>query len=176
MKIISLLILSILTLVGCGERAADIKNPNPYSKNGLKFSYPGNWTITSDEGSDSFHHLIVETSGDGIVIIQIYNAEDPISLEEYAADFSKSMSTSMPIGNVVNSKEVTKKSNSNTEINETFSIELLGQKVPHSRRFVLKKFGSQVCFLIFQVPTEDKPNVIKGFELINSTILKEKKS
>jgi hypothetical protein len=67
MKIISLLILSILTLVGCGERAADIKNPNPYSKNGLKFSYPGNWTITSDEGSDSFHHLIVETSGDGIV-------------------------------------------------------------------------------------------------------------
>ncbi|MCM8533000.1 MAG: hypothetical protein NE330_17665 [Lentisphaeraceae bacterium] len=174
MKKLSILMLSLLILVGCGERVADIKNPNLYFKSGLKLSYPGNWNITSDEKSDSFHQLILETSGDGIVIVQAVNAEGAKSLKEYANDFSKSMSNSVPIGKIVNLKTLTNNSDLSTEINQTFSIEILGQKVPHNRKFALKKFGSQVCFLIFQISSEDASKADKGFELIHSTITKEK--
>jgi hypothetical protein len=172
MKIKQIIILTIFlfTLIGCGERAADIKNPKHYNKSGLKFSYPGNWEITSDDGLDSFRSIIVETSGDGIVIIQTYLASEAMSLQELADEFSKSMGDEMPIGEIVDIKNV---ASSSTEISQTFSIKLLGERVPHDRKFVLKKFGSEVCFLIYQISTEDTNKAIKGFELINSTLLKE---
>ncbi|MCM8535477.1 MAG: hypothetical protein NE334_06035 [Lentisphaeraceae bacterium] len=110
MKKLIILMFSLITLISCGERAADIKNPNSYFKRGLKLNYPGNWTVASDEGSDSFRSVILETSGDGIAIIQILNTEDAKSLKEYVNDFSQSMSDSLPAGKIVNLKTITKKS------------------------------------------------------------------
>jgi hypothetical protein len=167
-----ILLVFLITLIGCGERAADIKNPKHYNKSGLKFSYPGNWTITSDDELDSFHSIIVETSGDGIVILQKYLATDAMSLKEFADEFSNSMGDELPIGEIVDTKNV---ASTSTEISQTFSIKLLGERVPHVRKFVLKKFGSEVCFLIYQVATEDTDKAIKGFELISSSMLKEEK-
>ena len=88
-KMITILITFLFTLIGCGERSADIKHPKSYFKNGLKFSYPGNWTITSDEGPASFRSITVETPGEAIVIIQIYDASEVTSLREYALKITR---------------------------------------------------------------------------------------
>ena len=70
------LVIALFLFVGCGERNAATDNPTSYSKAGLEFEYPGNWTVTEDTQQAGLRFLIVESPGDAVVIIQIYPTDD----------------------------------------------------------------------------------------------------
>lgn len=159
-----------LILISCGERPADISGAKSYKNKSLSFKYPGNWTVTGDSDFEDFQNLFIETSSEGIVILQAFPLENAQSHEDFAKAFSASTIDSMPIGNIVDSKFEINESTSPNKINETFSIELFSEKIPHIRKYVLKDFPKQRCFLILQITSKDEAKAIKGFELIQSSL------
>ena len=162
----ALILCAFYIVTGCGEPVADLNNTKTYDKYGISFKYPGNWTV-SDKMTGDISSISLETPGDTVVIIQNYPVEYSMNLKKYANEFSKSMAENLPIGNINNQKIL---SSSESMIDEEFSISLIGEKVPHRRKFVSKNTEKSTCFLIYQVPKEDFEKSQKGFELINSSL------
>lgn len=167
-QLIILLSLSCL-FFSCGEQEADIVGAKNYAKDQISFQYPGNWTISNDTEVEDFHNLFVETTGEGIVIIQMYPVDSAQDQEQYAKDFSQSTMGSMPIGKITNSKFLPIEEPSTNELIETFDIELFNERIPHKRRYIMKTFDDHRCYLIFQISSEDEAKALKGFELIHSS-------
>lgn len=157
---------TLLLITGCGEPVADINKTNSFNKHGMTFKYPGNWTL-SDEVTGDIISIYLETPGDTVVIIQNYPNDYSMNLKEFSEDFRKSMIENLPIGNI-NSQKVL--SSSANMIDEEFSISLVGEKVPHRRKFLCLNSEKTTCFLIYQVPKEDYEKSQKGFELIHSSL------
>jgi hypothetical protein len=40
-----------------------------HHKDGIAFQHPGNWKITEATAEEGFHHVMVETTGDALVIV-----------------------------------------------------------------------------------------------------------
>ena len=98
------LCLLLLPFFSACEKMADISSPQVYSKNGLSFSYPGNWNIAEEEIPGNLGEktklLNVESPGDAIVIICAFDYASEQSLIEWARDFSLSMKEEIPFGEV----------------------------------------------------------------------------
>jgi len=167
-QLIILLSLSCL-FFSCGEQEADITGAKNYAKGQISFQYPGNWKVTNEIGAGEFHNLFVETPGEGIVIIQVYSHDSTQDHEQYAKDFSQSTMGSMPIGKITNSKFHPIDDKATNELTETFDIELFNERIPHKRRYIMKTYDEQCCYLIFQTSSEDEAKTLKGFELIHSS-------
>jgi hypothetical protein len=58
---------------------------------------------------------------------------------------------------------------------ENFTIDLLGESIPHRRLYGTKELGGRKIFLIFQVASEDYAKVESGFQLIWNTLSSVKK-
>ena len=70
--------LFLLCLVGC-EKMADVGSPQEYDADGLSFSYPGNWSISVEklgQGEDKTKVINLESPGDAIVIVCLYDFEE----------------------------------------------------------------------------------------------------
>ena len=169
MKLVSIvaLCLSFCFLTGCGERKAQVNKPQAYDYQQLAFSYPGNWEVTEDETTEDLRYAFVETPGDAITILQIYEPDFSLSIQEYAENFSTSAREATPYGEVSEGifTELTSES-----LKETFIITVLGVEVPHERRIVRKAFSGGICFMVFQVAEEDLKKVQPGFQLIERTL------
>ncbi len=164
------LVISLLLLVGCGERSAKTDNPRSYNKAGIAFEYPGNWEVTEDEQLAGLRYLFVETPGDAIVIIQIYSADDALEIRDFAQNFARSAQEETPFGNVSASVfSSVEKSNGYEILTERFSITLLGENVPHTRIYRRKPVDNKVCLIVAQVAVEDLSKVTMGFEQIFSS-------
>jgi len=158
-------------LVGCGEPAADIARPSLYDKEGLAFQYPGNWKIEEEQNLEGIRHLTIETSGDALVIVQVFPPGMGLALEEYARDFAKAAGKELPIGKVIDSKFTPMaKSDGFEGLQEDFTLQLLGEKVPHVRRYFSRDFGGRHCFLICQVAVEDLGKVEAGFKQVAASV------
>lgn len=166
------LIVCISITCAC-ERAADITHPKHYDKDLITFDYPGNWTVTGDEvDADGFRTIILETPGDGLVLIQHFKDPPALDLEAYARLFSELTKKEMPFGEVSDGVfspyPYTPPGTTLTldGLQQRFSITVLDQKVPHVRGF----FGFDTHYprtaFICQVASEDLANVRPGCDLI----------
>ena len=158
-------------LAGCGELQADLSTPKTHRSGAITFEYPKNWKITEDSVSPEIHYLFVETPGDALVIFQSYPMDEADGLTDFAKAFSESAATETPVGKIVKSTFAdVPKAHGYKWIAEKFSINLLGESVPHRRLYGTKKIGDRQVFLILQAATEDYAKAEPGFELIRKSV------
>lgn len=158
-------------LASCGGRKPDLSTPTRHRSGNLVFEYPKNWSISHDTVSPGLHSLIIETTGDGLAILEAVDSGDPYNLLNYAQDFSNQAAITMPMGKTATAslKELPKVSNFEW-MREEFTITALGQSIPHRRLYGSKKMGELRVSLIFQVPTKDFRKEQPGFNLIRDTL------
>ncbi|MBL9177025.1 MAG: hypothetical protein JNM65_03115 [Verrucomicrobiaceae bacterium] len=160
-----------LLFASCGEPQADVASHRVYEKGRLTFQYPGNWKIGEDQNLEGILHLTVETSGDAIVIVQLYPSKLGQPLEEFAREFAKVAGEELPIGKVTGSKFTPlEKSGGFDVLQEDFTLQLLGEKIPHVRRYFSRGFTGGCCFLICQVAVEDFGKVEAGFKQVAASL------
>ena len=155
--------------MGHSEETADTDNPLIYEKEGVRFSYPGNWKITEDTVNISSHHIFIESPGNALFSIQIFSNIDAIPLHQFAEQFSElTQQKGFPrISNRVFSElEESINSINNYSIQETFSIKVSGEQAPHVRRYYSVTNDEKTAYLISQAATEDLTKVESGFSLI----------
>ena len=158
-------------LIGCSEPQADLSEPKTHRTNAYRFHYPKNWKITEESTSSPIHYLFVETPGDALVVIQSYPIDSADDLLTFAKDFSASATVETPIGKITQSpfSEITTDSGYQW-VSEKFSIELLGESVPHDRLYGTRSIGSRQVYLVFQVASEDLAKAKPGFDLITDSL------
>ena len=158
-----------LVLIGCGEPTAQTEKPQLYTKNGVSFSYPGNWKITEERGTD-VRMILLESRGDAIMSIHIYQEKQAPSLVDYAKWFEDTSATNVPFGRVTKSTfGPTQKDGVFELITAEFSIVLLGETVPHTREFRRRRFSNSSCYFTCQVASEDHVKTSSGFDqVVNS--------
>lgn len=172
--IFSLSAVLLFVLAGCEEEAR-ISVPARYEKGDVRFSHPQNWRVTKDVEQKNVRYLFVESPGDAIFIAQIYPKKNAVSLDEFIERFSAAAREKTPIGNLSKSSfsPVVEPTSSPGKkgVKESFSIELLGQSVPHVREYYGIDAGDKVAYLIFQTASEESSKVEPGFHLILSSFL-----
>lgn len=164
-------LLSLLMLLGCGEKKADTTHPVLYSKDGVSFNMPGNWQVTEDEQEEDIRYLFIETPGDALMVIHVFGATNEAPrLEEYTEFFIRESMNNMPIASrdmgatgaiskILNDQEF-------TGFRNEFTASFLGQQVPHTVEFFSVNTEARIAYLTTQVATEDLEKVEKGFEQI----------
>ena len=168
------LVLFFLPFLSACEKMADISSPQVYSKNGLSFSYPGNWNITEEEilgGLGGKTKLLnVESPGDAIVIICAFDYASEQSLLEWARDFSQSMKEEIPFGEVGDSRfsDVTRmgKTGKIKGIKNKVELSFLGETVPHVQEFFSLKKQGKTVFIVCQSAEEDLEKTEPAFRQI----------
>lgn len=160
-----------MLLSGCGEPAADVAVSKKYHKDGIAFQHPGNWKVTEATVEEGFHHVMVETPGDALVIVQVFPADDAATLKEYADAFSAAAAEEAPFGVVSKSKFIGLDPQEGwSRTKETFIIQVLGVKVAHTRLYHARDFGHWRCFVLCQTADEDWAKVEAGFRQIVSSV------
>jgi hypothetical protein len=163
------LLMLVLVHVSCIEKKADIKNPKTYSNSGLYFKYPGNWKITEDSRSAALRYVFIETSGNAIVIMQIYPSDAAPEFNTFVTEFSDSMKRKLNLKSKESVFDTNKIIADHKTINERFTMTLLNVEDPHIRIYENVKTADKTCFLVAQVSVEDLGNVVSGFDLVFSS-------
>ncbi len=166
----------LLGLLGC-EKAADISSPVRYEKENISFLYPHNWKVTEDVKRQDIHYIFVESPGDAISIVQIYSKSVFVSLSEFVEWFSSQSREETSAGNVGKSSFSTiERPTFSTGLKgtkENFTINILGEQLPHIREYYAMDSNNKVAFLVAQTATEDLSKVEPGFNLILRSIVVE---
>lgn len=156
-------------LTAC-EQYADIASPQVYDSSNIRFSYPDNWQVTEDASKQGFRYIFIESPGDAIFIIQIYDNDIAIGLGDFASNFSAAANDETAYVNVSDSIfEDIQKTGFPMAIRERFSLSLAGETVPHIRDYYIDEHGSHIVYFIGQVSTECLDMVAPGFDLILSS-------
>ncbi len=162
----------LVFLFGCGERNADIKNSNSYSKDGVSFEYAGNWKVTEDVEGGGYRYIFVESPGAAISRIEIYPKEASFSLLEFVKLDIEQLKASMPKVFGLSEKDeirVIKKpfeGKAYTGYEYKFNLSLLGVDVPHISEFYMFQSETEKAYISNQVAVEDLDKVKDGFMLI----------
>lgn len=180
LRIVATLLVA-LPVAGC-ETSPDVRRPQSYSKDGISFSYPGNWSVTEDvvkPGDSRYRYLFVESPGSALVIVQHYEPHIDRSVEEFAAEFHRKLvaeveeiallgplkpfsghaGTAVAVRSVVAGIQ-------REGIEQSFSVSAAGERVPHKFRAFRVDTASATAFLIVQAATEDWNLVAPGFDLV----------
>ena len=171
MKFFKLLgVISLVLILASCEKKADISAPNIYDEQGITFSYPGNWKISSNASNSDVRYIILESPGDAIFIIQIYSRETALPLNAYAKWFAEQAKKETPLADRIigTFSDLTEKLNTleTGAIREAFQVKLMGQKIPHRAEYYRLEKNNQVAFLISHSSTEALEKVAPGFMLI----------
>lgn len=163
----ALLTVAVVATTGC-EKTAQVGKAKTYQEDRVQFQYPGNWKVTSDSETANVRGIIVETAGAALVLVQIYPADLPLEIAEFARQFSKQAQKETI--QIASWREPSYTAAEETQgykvVTERASIALLGAEVPHTRRYHQKQFGDKIVFIIVQVADEDEHLVRAGFDQI----------
>lgn len=170
-RLLSVLVLSGACLLCACERKPDVSNPLSYRSAHLTFDYPGNWKVADDIASEASHHLIIETPGEALVVLQSQEETLFPGASEIAKSFSDAAREEMPFGQLSESTftEAGEKAGFRL-LKEEFSITVAGETVAHQRVYATRKAGGRVQLIIFQVAAEDLAKVQAGFDLISGSL------
>lgn len=153
------------------ETEADVSSPATYTKKGLEFQYPGNWTEGEELDLLGVQQASVESSGSALVFVHKFPAIAADDLATYAKDFSDHMQQNVPIGKMSPfTKSPIRKMGDFEYIKLDYSITAMGETVPHECTMYRKTVGSAVIFLITQAASEDLANAQPGFDLVRKTL------
>ncbi len=160
-------------VIGC-EMQADLKNSIEYSDKDISFTLPGNWKIAENENNGGFKYLIVETTGDAILTLNIFPNKGSKSLKEYVDSIVLDATKNFPIGKRNRGSIIEVQTVVDGRVfkgyENHFLVTLLGEEVPHLSYFYYQESDSRVAYLAAQVALEDIDKVREGFELTLSTL------
>lgn len=165
-------IVGLFYLTACGEPVADVEQVRNYQRDGVRFSLPGNWSVTEDHSEPGFRLIFVESSGDAIAKIELYLRDDAFSLQDFVQLSKQSFAEQMPAGVVIDGDKplaAVSKTKESEELNGyqyEFDLEVLGLKVPHWQQFFEIHNAGETAYLVFQVATEDRAKAEAGFDLL----------
>jgi len=161
-------------IAACSERPADLETKRIYEKQGLSFSYPGNWEVTEDSVNEGVRFIFIESPGAAITKIEVYPKEESFDLKEFVELDIEAIKDGMP--NILdlddnNAEEIA------TSINGIkfdgykyeFNISIVSIDVPHIAEFYLHSSELKNAYLTSQVAAEDFEKVKEGFGQILST-------
>jgi hypothetical protein len=165
-------VVAAVLAIGCGEKSSETSTPQHYSKGGMSFDYPGNWTMTKDTVDDPIQYLTINSPGNAIVAIYLFPQEAAPELTEFARMFSSSMTDDdLIVGSLGPSTFGTVEQLGGYEsLAEQFAVSVMNETVPHTRTYRRKSAGDKVCLVMAQVADEDRPKVNDGFEQIYSSL------
>jgi len=173
--------LMLAPLAGC-ETSPELRHPQAYSKDGISFRYPSNWSVTEDgetPGASRYRYLFIESPGSAIVIVQHHEPGIELSVEEFAAEFHRKAIEKIgevaqvgPLkpfsghaGNAVPIRAVVA-GMPRKGIEYSYSVSGAGQQVPHRFRAFKVESASATTFLVAQAATEDWDLISPGFDLV----------
>jgi len=181
-----LIALIILLLSACNNKTSEpeLSSPNVYQHDNLTFSYPGNWKITDeyteeDEGVE-YYSIVIDSSQDGICILQFAQPETDETLEQYADDYISDL-----VGDVEESSMQLVQGEINQEakpiqarilgkvregLSRQFSVSILGEKISYHATFYKFNHQGHSIFLLSNVPIEEWNMTQAGVELIYKTL------
>ncbi len=153
------------------EETANITFPATYKKEGLSFSYPGNWKIFDDKGSEDIRYIFIESPGNAIFSIQTCLNQEAIPLQQFAEQFSEIVKQEDTSSMMSNSSFSDFEEGELYGIQENFLSKALGSQSPHIRRYYSVTNNNKTAYLISQVAREDLTKVDAGFNLILSSLI-----
>jgi hypothetical protein len=168
-------LLLAFVLFACDE-PADLANSRSYEKDGVSFTLPGNWKVTSDNSEEGFRYIDIATSSDAVAGISVFSNGTTIKLEDYIDLIIDSFNDLLPVGSrdrgEVFQLGVDQNDNVLKAIRNQFSITLADVEVPHIADFFEMKAPSDRVIIFTQTTNEEKDLVQKGFDqLINSFVV-----
>lgn len=176
MKITHLLSTLLITalLTGCGEPEVDVSNPKTHRSGAVTLDYPKHWKITAESVTPGLHSFTIQTDGNALVIFHSYPSEAADDLPTFSKSFSKSFSgaaTVTPFGKIAGAPFASVPEADGFEwTEESFTISLLDESVPHRRLYGTKDIEGRRIFLILQVASADAAKVEPGFQLIRKSL------
>jgi hypothetical protein len=168
-------------LVAACESVPELREPQSYSRDGISFRYPGNWSITEDmvrTGFPRFRYLSLESPGSATVIVTCHEPRLDLSVEEFAAEFHRKAleeTEKLPLGPFEPFSAQTGKTVSVQSavggipthgVEQSFSISAGSQRLPHRFRAFKVESESATAFLLVQAADEDWDLVAPGFDLV----------
>jgi hypothetical protein len=168
-QLLSTLLITIL-FMGCGEPKADVSTPKTHSSGAITLDYPKNWKITEESITSGLHSFFIETNGNALVVFHSYPAEDADELPVFSKSFSDA-ATETPIGKIADATFATLPNEDGFDwILEDYTMNFLGESIPHRRLYGTKDIGGKRLFLILQVAAEASAKVESGFQLIRKSL------
>jgi hypothetical protein len=167
-----LLLLLALANFACSPTPATLVK---YNKDGVSFVHFSDWRVTGDAiiaDSNGSRSIDLEGPHDAIVMVILMPASTEMTLDSYAADMAQQRAQALTVGSFtpVKISAATSRPTSaliggakHPGIQQAFSIDLLGQTVPHQATFFTVADEQSRVFIITQVATEDAVRVAQGF-------------
>jgi len=164
----------LLFISSCSEKQADIINTKIYEVAHLSFSYPANWEVTEDIENEGVRFLFIESPGDAIIKVEVYDNGESFDLKEFVRldiDAFKQEVPSIlnlaegkitPISRQYNQKEF-------NGYRYEFNISIANIDIPHVSDFFISVSPKKTAYITNQVAIEDLGKVSSGFKLVLSS-------
>jgi hypothetical protein len=172
----------LVPTTGCGatllaKLLADAK-PETYSQHGLEFTYPGDWEVeTKVEDVDGQQYIDVTVEGPDSAIAFVQQIRPPVELDrdELMTMMTDELrkETEAQIGGLVDFQQGARETISRTivgsertGIQSSFSLTLLGQRVPHTAQMFPFVLDDRTIVLYLQVADEDRADHVAAFDTL----------
>jgi hypothetical protein len=131
----------LLTLAACSSSRA-VKT---YHKNGLRFSYPSDWFVTTDmrlPGNAGVREVVINGPDHALLLLFCFPEDTNVSLESFAANAAKGRDgvVKKKVGGApFTARAVTARiaGQESPGIEQAFDLEILGQTLPHRASYYL---------------------------------------
>ena len=175
--------LATVAIGGCGfffEPRPDLDNKKSTKVAGLSVEYPGNWTIeqeSDDIDGVKFSSLTIESSGNAIAVIQVFEPGVDFTPEEIFATYIEGMqeAAQTELGGVFDLTVHSDEAFTRDILGDSWQgrkgvvdVRLLGEKVPNRLQTLQRHRDDQTVIIIAQGPVEDWKTIEPGFEAIYS--------
>ncbi len=164
------------------EPSADVSSPKQHTDSHVSFSYPGNWTVTSDKTIShgvEVHTREVQSPGSVNTIVQTFQPAVPMSIDELAQSFVGEFDEELASNwaGLIKSQNarispvdlsLLGKKREGKRINIT--LRALNERVPCTLEIVFAVEDTLTTVVVSVVPDEDLDAAGPGVELVRNTI------
>jgi len=170
-----------LSGVGCGffmEPKPDLENKKTAEVGRFSVEYPGNWKTeleTDDIDGVKFASLTVESGGNAIAVVQVFEPGVELSPDEVFEMYAEGMveASKTEFGGVLDisvhgKKDFTRGILGTTWVGRTGTVDvkLLGEKVPNRLQTLQHYDEQRTVVIVAQAPVEDWNTATHGFDAI----------
>jgi len=159
------------------EPRAQVEEPQRYEKDGISFSYPGNWKVSEESSNEGIElrTINVESAGNALLMIQSFKPAVDVDLANHIEITMNAMQeevgkqvAGMASGTRggVSDFERTFLGEQRTGKRAAITVAVVGQKVPSSVALLGAKLEDRTVLLFTTIPDEDRSNVEPGFDQV----------
>jgi len=126
----------LFTLAACSSP----RTVDTYDKNGLRFSYPSNWMVTTDmriPGNERVREVVVSGPDHALLLLFCFPEATNVSLESFAASAAKGRAGVVKAPFTARAVTARIAGQEAPGIEQAFDLEILGQRLPHRASYYL---------------------------------------